>query len=187
MTIAYGLDFGTTNSVLATAREGATQSIVLRTPAGETDTLRTALSFMKDGPRELTCEAGPAAIAQFIDHPGECRFLQSIKTFAASPLFQGTLIFSKRYSFEDIMHAFLSRLRDAREVVRKGTPAELRSDLYFYFIHGGWMRLFAAFAFLFILSNVLWIAWALHARAWALIALQVGLFVMNVRGARKNE
>ncbi len=39
----------------------------------------------------------------------------------------------------------------------------------------------------FILSNVLWIAWALHARAWALIALQVGLFVMNVRGARKNE
>ncbi len=112
MTIAYGLDFGTTNSVLATAREGATQSVVLRTPAGETDTLRTALSFMKDGLRELTCEAGPAAIAQFIDHPGECRFLQSIKTFAASPLFQGTLIFSKRYSFEDIMHAFLSRLRD---------------------------------------------------------------------------
>ena len=39
----------------------------------------------------------------------------------------------------------------------------------------------------FILSNVLWIACALHARAWALIALQVGLFVMNVRGARKNE
>ena len=39
----------------------------------------------------------------------------------------------------------------------------------------------------FILSNVLWIAWALHARAWALIALQVGLFAMNVRGARKNE
>jgi hypothetical protein len=39
----------------------------------------------------------------------------------------------------------------------------------------------------FILSNVLWIAWSLHARAWALIALQVGLFVMNVRGARKNE
>ena len=39
----------------------------------------------------------------------------------------------------------------------------------------------------FILSNVLWIVWALHARAWALIALQVGLFVMNLRGAFKNE
>lgn len=112
MTTAYGLDFGTTNSVLATATGTSTQSVLMHTPAGETDTLRTALSFMKSGMRELACEAGPAAIAQFIDNPGECRFLQSIKTFAASPLFQGTLIFSKRFAFEDIMHAFLSRLRD---------------------------------------------------------------------------
>ena len=29
---------------------------------------------------------------------------------------------------------------------------------------------------LFIASNVLWVAWAWHDRAWALIALQVGLF-----------
>jgi hypothetical protein len=40
---------------------------------------------------------------------------------------------------------------------------------------------------IFIASNVLWIAWAWHARAWALIGLQVGLFVMNVRGAIKND
>lgn len=112
MTTAYGLDFGTTNSVLATADGGSTQSVLMHTPAGEADTLRTALSFMKGGRGELSCEAGPAAIAQFIDNPGECRFLQSIKTFAASPLFQGTLVFSKRFAFEDIMHAFLSRLRD---------------------------------------------------------------------------
>jgi hypothetical protein len=39
----------------------------------------------------------------------------------------------------------------------------------------------------FIASNVLWIAWAWHTRAWALIALQVGLFILNVRGAMKNE
>ena len=38
----------------------------------------------------------------------------------------------------------------------------------------------------FIASNVLWILWGLHTAAWALIALQVGLFVMNVRGAREN-
>ncbi len=38
----------------------------------------------------------------------------------------------------------------------------------------------------FILSNVLWTTgW--HARAWALVALQLGLFALNVRGARKNE
>ena len=39
----------------------------------------------------------------------------------------------------------------------------------------------------FIASNVLWIVWAWHTRAWALIALQVGLFAMNVRGAAKND
>jgi hypothetical protein len=39
----------------------------------------------------------------------------------------------------------------------------------------------------FIASNALWIVWAWHVHAWALIALQVGLFAMNVRGAVKNE
>jgi hypothetical protein len=45
-------------------------------------------------------------------------------------------------------------------------------------IFGFWM---------FILSNALWIAWGLHDGAWALIALQAGLFAMNVRGIVKNE
>ena len=39
----------------------------------------------------------------------------------------------------------------------------------------------------FIASNILWVVWAWHVHAWALIALQVGLFAMNVRGAVKNE
>lgn len=40
---------------------------------------------------------------------------------------------------------------------------------------------------LFIASNVLWVAWGIEERAWALILLQIGLFVMNIRGAHKNE
>lgn len=36
---------------------------------------------------------------------------------------------------------------------------------------------------LFLLSNVLWVAWGLHAGAWGLIALQVCLAAMNIRGA----
>ena len=39
----------------------------------------------------------------------------------------------------------------------------------------------------FLVSNALWIAWALNARAWALMALQLGLAVMNIRGKRRNE
>ena len=39
----------------------------------------------------------------------------------------------------------------------------------------------------FILSNLLWIVWAWHVKAWALIGLQVGLFAMNVRGALEKH
>ena len=39
----------------------------------------------------------------------------------------------------------------------------------------------------FIVSNVLWIAWGWHAHAYALIGLQIGLFVLNLRGAKKND
>lgn len=40
---------------------------------------------------------------------------------------------------------------------------------------------------MFILSNILWVTWGWHDEAWALIALQAGLFTMNVRGIVKNE
>ena len=39
----------------------------------------------------------------------------------------------------------------------------------------------------FLASNVLWVAWGIHAQAWALITLQVCLAAMNIRGAAKTE
>ncbi|MBX3621982.1 MAG: hypothetical protein KF891_18600 [Rhizobacter sp.] len=39
----------------------------------------------------------------------------------------------------------------------------------------------------FVASNLLWVAWGWHTQAYALITLQVGLFVLNLRGARKAE
>lgn len=115
MAEALGLDFGTTNTVLAVTDDTAatTHSVTFTSSAGTADTMRTALSFMKDkalGAKALKVEAGQAAIRAFIDNPGECRFLQSIKTFAASALFQGTLIHARRFQFEDLMEVFLKRL-----------------------------------------------------------------------------
>lgn len=114
MAQALGFDFGTTNSVIAKAEGGSTHSMAFTSAAGTADSMRTALSFMKDGKlgaSALRVEAGHAAIREFIDNPGEVRFLQSIKTFAASALFQGTIIFGKRQSFEDLMEIFVRRLR----------------------------------------------------------------------------
>ncbi len=39
---------------------------------------------------------------------------------------------------------------------------------------------------IFLLSNGLWVAWGLHAQAYALVVLQIGLAATNVRGAWKN-
>lgn len=111
MARALGFDFGTTNSVIAVAAGETTRSMVFDSPAGRQDTMRTALSFLKRPDTGLHPEAGQAAIRQFIDNPGECRFLQSIKTFAASPLFQATQVFARRKTFEDLMETFAERLR----------------------------------------------------------------------------
>ena len=40
---------------------------------------------------------------------------------------------------------------------------------------------------LFLLSNVLWVVWGLHDRAYALILLQLALAIMNIRGAVKTR
>ncbi len=40
---------------------------------------------------------------------------------------------------------------------------------------------------IFLLSNVLWVAWGWYARAYALIGLQFGLAALNLRGVAKNE
>ncbi len=39
----------------------------------------------------------------------------------------------------------------------------------------------------FLFSNVLWVIWAWHDGAYALIALQIALAGLNIRGAYKNE
>lgn len=43
-----------------------------------------------------------------------------------------------------------------------------------------------AFALL-IMGNLMWIAWGWGERAWGLIALNLGLMALNVRGIVKNE
>jgi hypothetical protein len=39
---------------------------------------------------------------------------------------------------------------------------------------------------LYMVSNVLWVIWGVHTRAYALITLQFFLAAMNIRGERKS-
>ena len=39
---------------------------------------------------------------------------------------------------------------------------------------------------LFLVSNVLWVVWGFHVKAYALVTLQFCLAAMNIRGERKS-
>jgi hypothetical chaperone protein len=109
-----GVDFGTTNTVVATLdAEGEASLVRFTAPEGATATFRSTLSFHAD-PLEATrriVEAGPWAIEAYLEEPLETRFIQSFKSYAASPLFQETRILGRRFAFEDLLAAFLLQLR----------------------------------------------------------------------------
>lgn len=111
MPAALGLDFGTTNSVVALA-DGQASHLVEFAGAGATGAVfRSALCFWHDEvPGGMAHEAGPWAIAEYLDFPDGARFIQSFKSVAASPLFETASVFEKRYSFEALGQLFLGRL-----------------------------------------------------------------------------
>ncbi|MGW8190284.1 Hsp70 family protein [Sphingomonas hankookensis] len=109
--MSLGLDFGTTNSVLARADGDGATLVPLDGPDGADAVFRSALCFWQDDvPGGIAVEAGPWAIDEYLHYPEGCRFLQSFKSVAASPSFDTAPIFTKRYRFEDLGRAFLDRL-----------------------------------------------------------------------------
>ena len=117
MHAALGLDFGTTNSVaaLAGAAGGTSELLSFAAPGGATDSVfRSALCFWHDDAVKggLAVEAGPFAIAEYLEYPEDSRFIQSFKSVAASASFETASVFDKRYRFEELGRFFLSKLTD---------------------------------------------------------------------------
>ncbi|KAA9015324.1 Hsp70 family protein [Sphingobium limneticum] len=109
---ALGLDFGTTNSVAALAAGGESQLVEF---AGEQATgavFRSALCFWHDEAVKggMAHEAGPWAIAEYMEYPEDSRFLQSFKSVAASAIFESANVFEKRFRFEELGQMFLGRM-----------------------------------------------------------------------------
>jgi hypothetical chaperone protein len=115
MIASIGLDFGTTNTVATTINaEGQPEAIHFAHAGTAFDAFRSVLCFWQadDGDaRRTQAEAGPWAIDQFLELAGECRFIQSFKTFAASSIFTDTLIYGRRIRFEGLLSTFLRRVR----------------------------------------------------------------------------
>lgn len=110
---AIGIDFGTTNTVVARHTAGAGEVELVAYEGHASAAFRSALSFHRPqgDPRGRVVEAGPFAIETYVEEPLETRFIQSFKSYAASPLFTETRILERRYAFEDLLSTFLIRLR----------------------------------------------------------------------------
>lgn len=110
-TSALGLDFGTTNSVVALADGQGGTELVAFGDAGDA-VFRSALCFWEEerGWNGIAYEAGPWAIDEYLQSPLDSRFIQSFKSVAASPLFERAMIFNKPFRFEDMGRLFLQRL-----------------------------------------------------------------------------
>ena len=112
--LAIGVDFGTTNTVVAIAdAAGAVRPVRFSHADVVHEIFRSALCYedIPGSPRRIEVSAGPWAIEQFLATPHEHRFIQSFKSFAASPLFTSTQIFGRRFTYEDILSGFLAAMR----------------------------------------------------------------------------
>ena len=113
---AVGIDFGTTNSVIALATDdGRVESRVFASKDGPTATFRTALTFWREG-REVAHVAGPDAIARAAKPVGDQRFIQSLKTHLASRAFTETRLYGKRFSIEALVSTFLRDLTEGQDL-----------------------------------------------------------------------
>src|SRR5262249_26127834 len=120
-----GLDFGTTNSALAVARdEGPVQGVSL---SGES-VFRSVLHYLclegdeleaaiRAGARRASVAAVSDAVNRYIEHLGEGRLIQSVKSFLASRTFQGTIICGERYSLVDLVEGLLRSMLDKAQAV----------------------------------------------------------------------
>ncbi|MBA3940498.1 MAG: hsp70 family protein [Sphingopyxis sp.] len=110
---ALGLDFGTTNTVVALADgSGDAQLVEYSGEEATGGVFRSALCFWEEERawQGVAHEAGPWAIAEYLQSPLDSRFVQSFKSVAASPSFERAMIFNKPYRFEDLGRLFLQRL-----------------------------------------------------------------------------
>lgn len=111
---ALGIDFGTTNTVLAKAdAENGANLLRFEGPeVDDTSVFRSALCFWEEPSvrRGMDYDAGPWAIAEYLEAPLDSRFVQSFKSVAASPVFERASIFNNALRFEDMGALFLEKL-----------------------------------------------------------------------------
>ncbi|GAC1341895.1 MAG: Hsp70 family protein [Acetobacteraceae bacterium] len=115
MATVLGIDFGTTNSVVAAHDTATGDSRTIRFSAGDAthDVFRTVLCFWQDvarGRSQMRHAAGPAAVSAYLDDPVDSRLVMSTKTYLASKTFTSTNLLGRIWSLEQLIGLFLREL-----------------------------------------------------------------------------
>jgi hypothetical chaperone protein len=109
MRAGFGVDFGTTNSAIACAGPaGESRLAEFRLDGRPTSTFRSVLYFDPEEAgvgRRPTARAGPAAIEAYRQAGAGSggRFMQSLKSFLASRLLDGTHVFGWKFTLEELV------------------------------------------------------------------------------------
>jgi hypothetical chaperone protein len=116
---AIGIDFGTTNSSIASA--GGSDGVQLaKFPyfGGLTDAYRSLLYLQQakeGGVNTLKSWTGPEGIEHYLSEETKGRLIQSLKSFLSSRTLHGTEVFGRRYTLEDLIARILRDLREKAE------------------------------------------------------------------------
>lgn len=116
--MCIGIDFGTTNSVLAIVDETGRVSVARHGPDRSSANFRSILCFVKEeaaGRTRISITSGPAAIASYLEHGSDSRLIQSVKTLVANPNFSSTFIFGRKFSIEDLVSEIVGAVRFSAE------------------------------------------------------------------------
>jgi hypothetical chaperone protein len=110
---SLGLDFGTSNSAVAMVVDGRPALETFASPAGTTPTFPSVLYFERvrlNAGARMSSSAGPLAIEHYLQAEDKGRLIQSLKAYLADRRFDGTAIFGRRYSLEDMITRLLQQL-----------------------------------------------------------------------------
>ena len=116
---AIGIDFGTTNSSVALARNSGEVELTSFSLFGAlTDSYRSLLYLeqAKESGREvLKSWTGPAGIERYLEAENKGRLIQSLKSFLSSRTLNTTEVFGRRRTLEELIARILTDLRHAAE------------------------------------------------------------------------
>jgi hypothetical chaperone protein len=114
-TPAIGIDFGTTNSSIAHANDAGEVRLAHFPFMGEMSAAYRSLLYLEQtsarGVNALKSWSGPEGIEHYLsaDHKG--RLIQSLKSFLSSRSLQGTNVFGRKYTLEELIARILKDLR----------------------------------------------------------------------------